>query len=200
MINGLPIAMLNGLGCNCQGGVLGAAADYDLITVGGKQYSAGQLVGKSLTVTKDVYLYQGLSNDNGKVLVKSGQTAGKVSTYILPTSKTNPTGKVALGVDIVLGADSPPVKQGLAKAGQLWTYWLRDDNAVSQAVLKDQGALTIKQQVDKEQEELLKNESPIEFYVKKYAGKVLLIGVLAYAAVEIGKQLIKTKASKAVRA
>lgn len=191
MLHGMPITMLNGthgLGCSCQSvPAFSGVAAYDFITIGGKQYSAGQLVGKDLLVTNDVYLYQGLSHDNGKILVKAGQSAGKVYSYLQPGG-TNTTGKVVLGIDRVRPDTGAP-----------WIYWLKDDNAISQSALKDQGTLTVEQQVKQEQEEQQKENSPIEYYVSKYATKVLLIGVGAYAAVEIGKQLIKSKASKTLQ-
>lgn len=164
---------------------LGAVTDYDFITIAGKQYTAGQLLDKDLLVTKDVWLYHGLSNDTNRIQVKAGQSAGKVYTYLLPGG-ANKTGKVVLGID-----HKDPA------TGQMWTYWLKDDNAVSQSALKAQGTLTVEEQVKQEQEEKEKSENPVEYYIKQYAWKVLLIGGGIYLVAQLGKEFVKGKLSNA---
>lgn len=199
-----PITMLNGiaarsLGCACSpslgalpmqaellanrtialSGVrqFGAVSDYDFITIGGKQYSANQIVDKQIIASRDVTLYPSLFKDDGKFTVKAGQTIGTVFSYLLPSSKSNPTGKVVLQFE----------------RGYNNFYWLKDDNAVSQAALKDQGTLTVAQEVKIEQEKAEKESDPVGYYLKKFGLPALLIGGGIYLAATFGKQFLASK-------
>lgn len=188
-----PITMLSGvsglnLGCSCspsplgegpgmRGVRLGAVSDYDIITIGGQRYSANQIVDKQIIASRDVTLYPSLFKDDGKFLVKAGQAIGTVFSYLLPSSKNNPTGKVALQFE----------------RGYNQFYWLKDDNAVSQAALKDQGALTLTQEIKQENEALAKAADPVGYYLKKYGLPVLLIGGGIYLAATYGKAFITAK-------
>lgn len=178
----MPITMLNGfsgrtLGCPCQ---LGAVSDYDVITIGGQKYSANQIVDKQIIASRDVVLYPSLHKDDGKFTVKAGQAIGTAFSYLLPSSANNPTGKVAL----------------MFERGYNNFYWLKDDSAVSQAALKDQGTLTLKEEIKKENEALEKEADPIGYYLKKYGLPVLLIGGGIYLAATYGKAFITAKLSK----
>lgn len=189
-----PITMLSGvsginLGCACQspspvgeglGMRLGAVSDYDIITIGGQRYSANQIVDKQIIASRDVTLYPNLHKDDGKFTVKAGQAIGTVFSYLLPSSGSNPTGKVALQFE----------------RGYNQFYWLKDDNAISQAALKDQGTLTLSEEVKKENEAAAIEADPVGYYLKKYGLPVLLIGGGIYLAATYGKAFITAKLTK----
>lgn len=185
----MPITMLNGLagrttlGCACDAppSVLGAVADYDIITIGGKQYSANQVVDKQIVASKDVTLYPSLFKEDGKFTVKAGQTIGTVFSYLLPSAKSNPTGRVVLQFE----------------RGYNQYYWLKDDRAVSTVALKDQGSLTLTDERKAEAEKLEKENDAVGYYLKKYGLPVLLIGGGIYLAATYGKAFITAKLSKA---
>lgn len=158
---------------------LGAVADYDVIVIAGKTYSANQVLDKQLVAARDVKLYRGNDFNTPFSTVKAGQPIGKVYSYIKATQST---GVRAGG----------PLLEFLDNAGR--AYYVKDDNAISTAILKDQGALTYKDELEKEKEELQKENDPFTYYAKK----ILLPGVLLvggiYLAVQFGKEYIKKKA------
>lgn len=176
------VSLNRSLGCADCGGrcnSLGAVSNYDIITIGGKQYSANQIVDKTITASRDVTLFPSLFKDDGKFVVKSGQQIGKVISYLLPTSASNPTGKVVLQFDRNYNN----------------YFWLKDDNAISTQALKDQGTKTVKDELKEEQEQKEKEESPIEYYLKKYAlPGILIIGGIVVVTV-IAREFVRGKAS-----
>lgn len=163
------------LGCPCQN--LSGALDYDLITIAGKQYSANQIVDKTIVASRDVTLYPSLFSDAGKFTVKAGQAIGKVFSFLLPSSKSNPTGKVVLQFEREYNK----------------YYWLKDDNAISVPALRDQGTVTLKDELAQEAEEEKRQNDPISYYIEKYGFKVLLIGGAIYLAATFGKEFLKNK-------
>jgi hypothetical protein len=160
---GLPIQMLNGLGCDCQNKPMamgfGAVSDYDVIRIGGVDYSANQIVDKIITASKDVTVYRSLYNDTGKFNVKAGQPIGKVFSYLRADNAANPTGKIVLIFESAYNQD----------------FYLKDDGAVSQSALKDQGTLNVKQETQLEQDAQKKEDDPVGYYLKKYGVPALLI-------------------------
>lgn len=174
------------LGCPDCGGKcgsllgLGAVEDYDYITISGKQYTANQLLGKEVIASKDVTLYPSLFSDSGKFIVKQGQSIGKVFSYLKPSNKSNPTGKVVL----------------IFERGYNVNYYLKDDNAVSTQALKDQGTLTVEQELKAQEEAAKRDADPIGYYLKKFGLPLLLIGGSIYLASSYGKEVIKAKLAK----
>jgi hypothetical protein len=160
---------------------IGAVADSTIIVIGGVSYTANQVLDKTIIATKDVWLYPSLYREDGKFMVKAGQTIGKTFSWLGPESKSNPTGKVVL----------------MFERGYNQYFWLKDDRAVSQVALKDQGTLTVKEQVKQEQEAAAKEDSPIAYYIKKYGLPVLLIGGGIYLAANYGKTILQAKLAKA---
>lgn len=167
---------LRGLGCACSQG-MGAVVDYDIVTIGGKQYTVNQILDKTIIANRDVVLYPSLFNDTGKFTVKAGQTIGKAFSYLLPSNKSNPTGKVVIIFERAYNVN----------------YYLKDDNAISTQALKDQGALTLKQEAEAEADRVKREADPLGYYLEKYALKALLIGGVIYLAATYGKEFLRQK-------
>ena len=157
---------------------LAGVNDYDIIIIGGKQFSANQLVDKNVVASKDVTLYPSLYNDAGKFTVKAGQSIGRVFSYLRPDNKSNPTGKVVLQFETTYNK----------------FFWLKDDRAVSQQALTDQGVKTVQQEVKEEAEKAAKDADPVGYYLKKFGLPVLAIGSAVYLAATYGKAYIMKKA------
>jgi hypothetical protein len=205
---GLPIQMLNGIngmqdlhlqpdgtygiGCADCGGActeqnigirgllgFGAVSDYDKITVGGNTYTANQLLDKTVIAAKDTKVY---SNASGKgtlvATIKAGQPIGKVYSYLKPDSK-NTDGRGWLMFE---GAYNKP--------------YYAPNEAVSSTGLKDQGTLTVTQELKKEEDAKLKDDSPFEYYLKKYGLTALLVvgGIVVVSGV--AKEFIKGSFTK----
>jgi hypothetical protein len=160
---------------------LGAVADYDIIVISGKQYTANQLVDKNIIAAKDVTVYPSLFKDDGKFTIKAGQSIGRVISYLLATSSSNPTGKIALMFETAYGK----------------YFWLKDDRAISQQALKDQGTKTVDQEVKEEVQKAEKDNDPVGYYLKKFGLPALLIGGSIYLAATFGKEFISGKLKKA---
>jgi len=177
-----------GLGCACnQLGVvcscnqLGVVAAYDVITIAGKLYSANQIVDKQLVASRDVKVYRGGDFNTPFATIKAGQPIGKVYSYIKATQSTG----------IRAGG---PLLQFLDTSGR--SYYVKDDNAISTAALKDQGTLTLKEELKEEQAKIEKDSDPISFYVKKLAMPVIIGAGVIYLVATFGKEFIKSKLAK----
>ncbi|MFN7703349.1 MAG: hypothetical protein ACK5OS_01915 [Chryseotalea sp.] len=172
-----------GLGCACQNTGIGSL-NTDTISIGGKLYTAGQIVDKTIVANRDVTLYPSLFKDDGKFTVKAGQPIGKVFSYLRPDNKSNPTGRVAL----------------MFERGYNQFFWLKDDKAVNTNVLKQQGVQTLKQEVEQKQKEEEKRNSPLEYYIKEYGTKVLIGVGVAWLVVTVTKEFVKAKVSAPAQA
>ena len=166
---------------------LGALVDYDILTVGGEQYSANQLLDKNIVAKTDVLLYPNLFNGTGKFLVKKGQSIGKAFSYLTASSKNNPTGRVVIQF-------YKPSTSGSY-------FWLKDDKAVSTDALASQGTKTVGQEVQEEKDKAEKESDPVLYYAKKIGVPVLKWGVGIYVGVvvikelfQIGKESLRKKA------
>lgn len=153
----------------------------DIVTIGGKQYSIDALLDRVLVAAGPVKIYNGSDFTKPLYVVNNGNSVGKIYSYLRPSSRT--------GGRFMFMFDHPTEKH---PNGTPKSYYAGSDN-IDTSVLAAQGTLTLEEQVKKEQEEKMKAESPIEYYISKYAGKVLLIGGLIYLASELGKQVIKQK-------
>jgi hypothetical protein len=156
---------------------LGAVTDYDVIVIGGKQFTTGQLLDKNIIAAKDVVLYPSLFKEEGKFIVKAGQSIGRVFSYLKPDSKSNPTGKIVLQFEREYNK----------------YFWLKDDRAVSQQALKDQGTKTVEQEIKEEAEKAIRENDPVSFYLKKFGLPTLLIGGGIYLVATFGKEFIAGK-------
>lgn len=159
-MNGMPITMLNGLGCMQCGGScsLGAVADYDQITIGGKTYTVNQIIDKTVVAGKDVTLYSNPSGKGSVVgTVKSGQPIGIVYSYIKPSNATS-DGRSWLMFETTYNK-----------------FFYVPNEAVSGTGLKEQGTKTVVQEIKEEEAERLRKEDPAGYYLKKYALPALLI-------------------------
>ncbi|GHM98803.1 hypothetical protein WSM22_02930 [Cytophagales bacterium WSM2-2] len=163
-----------------RGGFGDAKSDitnYDLITVGGKQYSANQIVGKSLTAEGTVNGY--LTTDFTKPFMtfKKGQIIGTVYSYI---NAGQATAQRAGSPLLMFFTDSSMTR----------AYYVKDDSAISQQALKDQGTLTVSDENKIVQDEQEKANDPIMYYLKKVGVPVLLIGGGIYLLAQLGKAYI----------
>lgn len=172
-----------GLGCNCQNliPVLGArsmGAITDIVTIGGNQYSINQILDKNIIATRDTQTY---SRPGGtkKSIVKAGQSIGQVYSYIKASSASSPDGRTWFQFD----------------NGYL-DYFFVPDEAVTATGLKDQGVMTVAEQVKAEADEKARIEDPIGYYVSKWLPRVLVIGGIIYLAGTYGKEFIKDKVLK----
>lgn len=185
MMNGMPITMLSGtFGCPECGGTCGGklhgALDYDIIKIGGKEYSANQIVDKQITANATTKLYKGTPGSGVIGEVKAGQVIGKVYSYVKASQSQD--GRSWLMFDT--GKDF---------------FFVPNENA-SGNILKDQGALTLKDEIEKEKEEELLRTNPIEYYIKKYALKVLLIGGGIFIASQVANAAVRGFIDKKVSA
>lgn len=179
---------LLGIGCpDCDGGcnMDGLASDptlYDTITVGGKQYSANQLVDKNLIAAGTVPAY--LASDFTKPFItfKAGDLIGNVYSYINPTQQT------------AINAGSPLL---MFYTSDNRPYFVKDDSAINTQALKDSGSMTVAEETAANQAAQDKANNPIEYYFKTYGLKILLIGGGIYTVVQIAKAFIdKPRAPK----
>lgn len=174
----------NCLGCagGCAGSCykqvkLGAVADYDIITVGGVKYTANQVLDKTVYAQRDTPIYVKGNFTKPAYTIKAGQPIGKVYSYLKPSDLTG--GRSAL----------------MFYTSNNNAYYAFNED-VSSSSLKDQGALTLKEEVRLEEEERLKNENPTEYYIKKYGFKALLIIGGVVLAATFGKEAIKSMINK----
>lgn len=180
MLSGMPITMLNGLGCPDCGGTckpLGSVIDYDVIRIGGGNYTANQIVDKTIVANRETKLYSNASGKGTVVgVVKIGQPIGKVYSYLKPSNKSTD------------GRGWLMFESSYNKA-----FYVPNEN-VANTGLKEQGTLTLTEEKKVEDDAKLKDESPMEYYIKKYALK----GVLIIGAIIIVGGLVKESAGKLI--
>ena len=158
---------------------LGAVTDYDVIVIGGQKFSANQILDKQLIAKTATPLYHGDFKTPFKI-IPAGQPIGRVFSYI---KATRSTGKNALMV-----YDNPQYTGN--------PYFVLDESGIDTSFLKDQGTQDISAEIKAEQDKLLQQNSPIEYYFKKYAFKTMLIGGGIYAAVKLGSTFIQSEVTK----
>lgn len=168
-----------GLGCACSP-PLGAVGDYDVITIGGKQYTVNQVLDKVLIAEKDVKVYSGAwDNSTVKYVTKAGNMIGHVYSYLLPKAGRSDTWLM------------------LQTGPSTFVYVRNEAGAFDTTALRDQGILTVKEETEKEAEENDRLSDPIAYYAKKLLLPVAIGGALIYVAVEVGKELIRNKTARA---
>lgn len=160
---------------------LGAVSDYDIITIGGNQFSVNQIIDKTLIAQGDVKVYTG-AYDNApvKYITKAGNPLGKVYSYLNP---------------------NPNIGNGIARSdswlelqtGTNTFVFVRNESSLNTTALIDQGSLTVSQEVKQEQDAATKDADPIAYYFKKLAMPVLIGGGLIYAVVQLGKTFITNR-------
>ena len=167
------------LGCSCQHKGFGAVVDYDVIVIGGKSYTANQILDKQILAAKDTPLFRGSDFTKPFRIVKAGQPIGQVYSYL---KATGTTGKARL-----MFYDG---------ANYTGTPFYALNEAVDTQFLKDQGTLTVQQEIKQEQDKKEKENDPIAYYVKKLGLPVLLIGGAIYLVATYGKEFIHDKIAK----
>lgn len=173
----------NGLGCNCQTPMplmgFGAVSDFDLITIGGKQYSAGELQAKSPTIIaqKDTTVYSSaFDNSVAKYVTKAGNPLGKYYSYLKP------------GVN--RKASWLMLETGPGK------YVYLPNETVGSNSIANQNVQTAQEQIAQEAADKEKESDPYSYYFKKLVLPVLGTGALIYVAVQLGKTFITAKVAK----
>lgn len=166
---------LNGFGCSCAPTLKGVA-DYDQITIGGKAYSANQILDKTITAARDTKYYTGPGFANSKLMgtIKAGQPIGVVFSYLKPSQTGD--GRGWLQIETTYNK-----------------YFFVPNEAVAPKPLQDQGALTVAEETKIEQEAAQRENEPILYYFKKIGVPVLLTAAGIYIAVQIGKAVIEKK-------
>lgn len=162
-------ASLLGLRCpDCGGGCgISGVTDYDHITIGGKTYTVNQILDKVVTANRELTAY---TRPGGTALFKiqAGQPIGIAFSYLRPDQ---------------------------SKDGRAWLmfqksynnyFYIPADGAASKP-LEDQGALTVEDEIKKEQEELERKNNPVAYYLKKFGAPALLMigGIL------VAKEVVK---------
>lgn len=171
------ITGLRGLNKKSLGTTVYDPKGFDIITVGGKQYTADQLLDKQLIASGSVNLYK---SDLKTVIrtVKSGQVIGFIYSY--RKASQTPNGHVVLMVYDNAGYNGTP-------------YYVIDDAAISTSALKSQGTLTVSQQQDAYQAQQDAEANPVTSFLKNYGLKIGLSIAAVYAAVQLGKAVIEKK-------
>lgn len=170
---------LYGLGCDCirksiaqeKFDQLNGVNDYDQIKVGGKTYTVNQIIDKTITAATATKLYSGpRSNATVVGTVKAGQQIGVVFSYIRP--------------DQADGKSWLMFESSYTPGTAAKVYYVPNEVA-SGSGLKEQGTLTVDEEMKKEQEELEKQNEPVTYYFKKIGIPVLLIvgGILVVKSV-----------------
>lgn len=179
-MNGMPITMLNGCGCaKCD---LGAVADYDQITVGGKKYTVNQIIDKSVVASKETKLYSNASGTGTVVgTVKAGQPIGIVYSYIKPNQA------------------SSDGRSWLMFESTYNKFFYVPNEVVSGSGLKEQGIKTVTEEIKAEELAKERQADPFAYYIKKFGVPALLIVgaiiILNGVAKESVKGLINKKVS-----
>jgi len=176
---------LFGLGCECQDKAaqqkfeqingLAAVSDYDQIKISGKTYTVNQILDKNLFASVDTKLYKG---DFKTVVgtVKAGQPIGIVYSYLRP--------------------DQADGRSWLMFETSYLKFFFVPNEVASGTGLKDQGTLTVSEEIKQEQLEQQKESDPVGYYLKKYGLPVLLIGGGIFLAATFGKAFITGKLSQ----
>lgn len=177
-MNGYDTVAKLGCGCgcgDCNGSHgMGAVSDYDQIKIGGKTYTVNQIIDKNIVASVDTKLYSGPRSTATIVgTVKAGQPIGIVYSYLRPEQ-----------------ADG---RSWLMFETSYNKFFYVPNEVASGTGLKDQGTLTVSEEIKKEQEKLEKENNPVGFYLKKYGLPVLLIGGGIYLAATYGKAFIQGK-------
>lgn len=169
----------NNLGCNCQNIALGAVSDYDVITVGGQQYSTNQILDKQLIAKAATPLYHSDFKTPFRT-VAAGQPIGVVYSYLKPSGST---GKSALMLyDNTQYTGTP--------------YYVLNEAQIDTQALQDQGTLTVSQEIQAEQDKLAQQNDPVGYYLKKFGLPALLIAGGVLLAATFGREFIKDKVLK----
>lgn len=181
MLNGVSDLYLQpngvyGMGCpsrSCSHLALGAVSNYETITVGGKTYTANQLLDKTVIAGKDTKLYSNASGSGTVVgIVKAGQPIGKVFSYLRPDQ--------ADGRSWLMFETSTYNK-----------FYFVPNEAASSTGLQEQGTKTVDQEVKEEEERLQKENDPLLYYLKKIAvPAVLILGGIVLAST-VGKETVR---------
>lgn len=191
----LSSGMLRGLGSGIMLG-LGEVANYDQITIGGKQYSVNSIVGRgiSLTATRDTKIYAG-THVGSKVIatVKAGQQIGSPESYIRADQSADGNSWL-----MFYGSQTSVITgQNPNASGAFFV----PNEAVDPKNLKDQGVLTAAQEIKKEQDEKLKADNPVLYYAKKLALPALLVvGGIIITKAAVSAYLSRPKKSESTAA
>jgi hypothetical protein len=167
-----------GLACpgeDCKCNSLGAVSDYDLIRIGGKDYSASELYAKAPTIfaQSDTKVYSGADFTKEKYITKAGNPLGKYYSYLKPTVN-RPKGWIML------------------QTGQNLFVYVPNE-AIGSGAIANQGIKTAQEQLKEEAAAKEKENDPYTYYFKKLVVPVLLVGGGIYVAVQFGKTFIQQK-------
>lgn len=135
-------------------------------------YSADQIIGKNLLANKPVNIYR-LPDDNAKAVytAKAGEYVGTVFSYIKPSPEKN----------------RKFLYWQFKDQNNKFFYVRHEEGAFDVKSLKDQGAITVKEQTEGE------NQNKFEMYFKKY-GVPILAGIAAvYLIANLGGKYIQSR-------
>jgi hypothetical protein len=158
---------------------LGAVANYDLIRIGGKDYSASELYEKAPTLfaQTDTKVYTGARDDAPvKYITKAGNPLGKYYSYLKPGVGRS---KAWLMLEVAPGK----------------VVYVQNE-VVGASAIANQNVKTAQEQIKEEEAAKEKEKDPFGFYFKKYALPILAGGALIYVATQFGTTFIKAKVAK----
>jgi hypothetical protein len=167
-----------GLACpgeDCKCNSLGAVSDYDLIRIGGRDYSASELYAKAPTIfaQSDTKVYSGADFTKEKYITKAGNPLGKYYSYLKPTVN-RPKGWIML------------------QTGQNLFVYVPNE-AIGSGAIANQGIKTAQEQLKEEAAAKEKENDPIFYYIKR-VGVPLAIGLgVVYLVATFGKAFIEKK-------
>jgi hypothetical protein len=162
---------------------LGEVANYDQITIGGKQYSVNSIVGRgvSLTAAKATKIYAG-THGGSKVIatIKAGQQIGSPESYVRADQSADGNSWL-----MFYGSQTSVITgQNPNASGAFFV----PNESVDPSQLKNQGVLTAEQEIKKEQEEKLKADNPVLYYAKKIALPALIgVGLIVVAKAYVSR-------------
>jgi len=158
---------------------LGAVSNFDIVRIGGREYSVSELFAKAPTIfaNSDTKVYtSAFDNSAVKYITKAGNPLGKYYSYLKPGPNRSKSW---------LMLETGPAK-----------YVFVPNEVVGSRAIANQDVKTVTEQLQEESDLEQKDKDPILYYLKKVglplalgAGGIYLVGTL-------GKEVIKAKLTK----
>jgi hypothetical protein len=155
---------------------LGTVANFDIIKIGGKEYSVSELYAKAPTIfaTADTKVYSSAFDASVvRYTTKAGNPLGKYSSYLAPK-----VGRSKSWVELQTGPN---------------TYVYIPNEVIGSNAIANQDVKTVQEQLKEEAAAKEKESDPISYYFKKLVLPVLITAGVIYGAVQLGKTFIQQK-------
>lgn len=166
------------LGCACQQNQLGAVVDYDLIRIGGRDYSAAELQTKAPTIfaQTDTKVYTSAFDTSAvKYVTKAGNPLGKFYSYLKPGPNRTRSW---------LMLETGPAR-----------YVFVPNEVVGASAIANQNVQTAQEQIAQEKDAAERENDPIFYYIKKVGVPLALGAAAVYLIATFGKTFLAAKLS-----